>query len=143
MDVYGRKRTSVIFVKTTDMEHRNELIKVIREQHLRTDMPQDDHPLWCKVSQSPEERARTMRIRCAARACYQAMEALTVRTGYEPPGGFCVDYFRQEIVVDDTLLIRISDDDWTWNQQGWHAKMMDVDMKEVRKQAETIMNATE
>ena len=131
-DLFARKRAAVGFVCCENPDDMHTLIRHIKNTKPLTNVLADNGPMWAKQSQAPEERARTLGLRCAARSFFTHFEATA---GGQPPVDFVIDYYRVEIVIGTDVLVTIIDGCPHWRQEAL--------IKHVRNAKDEIMKRGE
>ena len=73
-DLFARKRAAVGFVCCKNSDDMHTLIRHTKNTKPLTNVLGDNGAMWAKQSQGPEERARTLGLRCAARSFFTHFE---------------------------------------------------------------------
>ena len=114
------------------------LIRHIKNAKPLTNVLGDNGAMWAKQSQAPEERARTLGLRCAARSFFSHFEAAA--GGGLPPADFVIDYYRMEIVIGTDVLVSITDGKPHWRHDALHKHVRNA-KDDIIKRAEDFVTA--
>ena len=104
-DIYARRRGQVGFATFKNMDDVLKFMCEIKKQPFMTKTLGHDEIMWIKRSVPKNERERTKPLRCLARAMYEWWGSQATPERPEPPSEFMVDYWRQEIVMQDEVAV--------------------------------------
>jgi hypothetical protein len=138
-DIFSKKRGRAVFLTFDSLQDLRTFVGFVKRIRSTTKTAGDDHSLWCKISQSQEERAKTRLLRCAARAFYSLWEA----KGESAPDSFIIDYRMQDILLGDSILLSVRDDAISWKDENITRELHCATAAEVRERAENYINASE
>ena len=133
-DVYSYKRAQVVYIIFKVQTDVISFLAKLRRSRPTTGTEGDDYPIWAKVSQPPEMRAKTLPLRAAARAIY---------TWYEEHDAACprdllVDYHRNEIVIGNVVVMEVHGTERTWHRERWLRVAPHVPIDDVIKTCEAF-----
>ena len=117
-DFFARKGAAVGFVCCENSDDMHTLVRHIKNTKPLTNVLGDNGAMWAKQSRAPEERARILGLRCAARSFFSHFEGAA--GGGLPPADFVIDYYRMEIVIGTDVPVSITDGAPNWRLDALH-----------------------
>ena len=114
-DVYSYKRAQVVYITFRTQTDVISFLAKLRRSRPSTGTEGDDSPIWAKVSQPLEMRAKTLPLRAAARAIYTWLEEHDAPC----PKDLLVDYRRNEIVIGNVVVMEAHGQERKWHRDRW------------------------
>ena len=104
-DIYARRGGQVGFSNFKNMDGVLKFMGEIKKQQFMTKTMGDDEVMWIKRPVPTNERERTKPLRCLARAMYECWASQASPERPDPPSEFMVDYWRQELITQDEVVL--------------------------------------
>ena len=142
-DIYARKRGQVGFANFKNMDDVLKFMCEIKKQQFTTKTMGDDEIMWIKRSVPKNERERTKPLRCLARAMYEWWEAQASPERPEPPTEFMVDYWRQELIMQDEVVLLMQGSRMVVQIDAWARHLPDVPSDHILTTATNYMKGNE
>ena len=125
-DIYARKRGQVGFANLKNMDDVLKFMCEIKKQQFMTKTMGDDEIMWIKRSVPKNERERTKPLRCLARAMYEWWDSQASAERPDPPSEFMVDYWRQELIMQDEVALAMQGTRMVVMIDAWARHLPDV-----------------
>ena len=138
-DIFARKRGQVAFIHFFSMDTLTLFVNRVRQEGPMTNTEGDNKTIWAKRSVPPEERERTKAIRCAARAFYGLWDTTTL-ADRTIPDEFLVDYWRQEVVMGDSVLAHVIENKIFWHEVELRAALPMINIENLKTKAAEYMS---
>ena len=104
-DIYAMERGQVGFASFRNMGDVLKFMCEIKKQQFMTKTMGDDEIMWIKRSVPKNGRERAKPLRCLARAMYEWWDSQASPERPDPPSEFMVDYWRQELTMQDEVVL--------------------------------------
>ena len=131
-DVFSYRRALVAYAVLKTSQDVASSLAHVRTARPTTNTTEDNGLMWAKVSQPPQLRARTLPLRAAARAIYTHFE----NKDLPHPADMVVDYHRNEIVVENHIIVSVkATGDTLWHEEVWKKRVPNAPLAEIRAAA--------
>ena len=142
-DIYARKRGQVGFANLKSMDDVLKFMCEVKKQQFTTKTMGDDESMWIKRSVPKNERDRTKPLRCLARAMYEWWDSQATPERPDPPSEFMVDYWRQELIMQDEVVLLMQGTRMVVQIDAWARHLPDVPSDHILTTATNYMKGNE
>ena len=142
-DIYARKKGQVGFANFKNIDDVLGFMCGIKRQQFMTKTVGDHEIMWIRRSVPKNERERAKTLRRFARAMCEWWDSQATPGRPEPPSEFTVDYWRQELIMQDEVVLLMQGSRMVVQIDAWAMHLADVPSDHILTTANKYMKGND